>query len=116
MEQQLADVDDIAALERLLDHALLDTMAVDFAVNLGRHTGQMEGARRMLRENILRILEVRFGLPPKRVDALARRLAAIDDISELKRLLDRALQDMTIVDFEARLARLGHLAAEAASN
>ncbi len=64
------------------------------------------------RETILQILHARFNLHPRQVEPLARRLEAIDDPTRLKKLVEHALRDVTLTDFNTRLQDIQPVTAE----
>lgn len=81
---------------------------IEEGIERGRQTGIMQTQR----ENILQILQARFNLSPQQGESLAQRLEAIDDPTRLKTLVDCALRDVTLTDFNTRLQNLPPAMAE----
>ena len=54
----------------------------------GRQEGHQEGEVKGRRDTVLRVLAQRFGKLPQQV---RRKVAALESVAELERLLDRAL-------------------------
>ena len=71
-------------------------------IEQGRQTGTMKTQR----ENILQILQARFNISPQQGESWAQRLEAIYDPTRLKTLVDCALRDVTLTDFNTRLQNL----------
>lgn len=84
---------EIAALEE--DGKMAYVTSVErMGLARGRKEGRVEGQREALRE----FLEARFGILP---DALTERIAALDDLDELKALTARAATAPSLEDFSA---------------
>ena len=60
------------------------------AIKQGREEGIEQGSRERAIEDLLDVLEIRFGLAAS--DPLATRLGAIDDVQRLKQLFRAAIQ------------------------
>ena len=68
----------------------------------GQQEGQQEGRRLTLQENILDIIQARFGEVPY---TLREHILAVGDESELKRLLRQSALVNTLADFCAIIAQ-----------
>ena len=70
---------------------------------LAEKRGREEGREEAIRENIARILQLRFGLDTDILNHLSKDLTLIEDEEELKQLLDHALEAATLVDCQTHL-------------
>lgn len=85
---------------------------IEQGIERGIEQGRRKGIMQAQRETILQILHARFNLHPRQVEPLARRLEAIDDPTRLKKLVEHALRDVTLTDFNTRLQDIQPVTAE----
>ena len=75
------------------------------ALKQGLQQGIEQGGRERAVEDLLDVLEIRFGLAAS--DPLAARLAAIDDVQRLKQLHRAAIQVASLEAFQDLLHEAG---------
>jgi hypothetical protein len=72
----------------------------------GRQEGLQEGLLEATRKNILRILQGRFHITAKQEKQILQAMNQIGDFAALDGLVEHAIQDITLIDFQTSLRRL----------
>ena len=93
-------VSDIILKEGLMD-LIRESSLIQYFKQEGREEGIEEGERKSTIEDILEVLEIRFGL--SETHPLSARISAIDNVQHLKQLHRAAVQVSNLDDFEGML-------------
>jgi len=85
---------------------------IEQGIEQGIKQGRMKGAVQTQHETILQILNMRFNPSWQQIESLMQQLKAIDDPTRLRKLVDHALRDVTLTDFDTRLQKLPPIVAD----
>ena len=85
----------------ILKEGLMDLIRESSLIQYFKQEGREEGERKSTIEDILEVLEIRFGL--SETHPISDRIAAIDNVQHLKQLHRAAVQVSNLDDFEGML-------------